>query len=115
MRQLFEQLKTIDRADLLARAAVLREYAEDAALTARACAGNAAGQADRLMGYTVQRAKGFSLFDFAILKVCLICFGAWMATLFSKAAQKCKPLLLVGFLASWMYLIWRIFVCQTDD
>ena len=57
----------------------------------------------------------FSVLDFAIFKVCLICFGAWLASLFSKAAQKLKPLFLIGFLATWFYLIWRIFFCETDD
>ena len=113
--ELLARLQCIDQERLKARAAVLRDYAEDAAAAARDYAGEAVGQADRFIDYTMGRARGFSVLDFAIFKVCLICFGAWLASLFSKAAQKLKPLFLIGFLATWFYLIWRIFFCETDD
>lgn len=112
--QLMERLHQIDSDRLMARAAVLREYAQDAADSARGCADEAVCQAGRFVTYTTERVNGFGILDWAIFKVCLICFGAWMATLLSKTAQKLKHVFLIGFLATWIYMIWRIFFCDTD-
>lgn len=62
-----------------------------------------------LVKYLLARARTFSILDFAIFKTCLVCFGAFIATVFSKQAKKFKFLLFIGFLASWVYLIWRLF------
>lgn len=59
--------------------------------------------------YLLAKARTFSVLDFAVFKTCLICFGAWLAATFSKKAKQIKFLLLLGFLVSWAYMIWRIF------
>lgn len=65
--------------------------------------------ANLFVQYLLTKARTFSVLDFAVFKTCLVCFGAFLATLFSKQAKKFKFLLFIGFLASWVYLIWRIF------
>lgn len=65
--------------------------------------------------YLVGKAHTMNALDFSILKVCCLCLGAWTATVFSKTAKKCKGLLFIGFLASWGYLIWRLFFQETTE
>lgn len=61
------------------------------------------------MQYLIERAYTMTARDFTIWKVCCLCFGAWIAAIFAKAAKKSKQILLISFLVSWSYLIWRIF------
>ena len=61
------------------------------------------------MQYLVEKAHTMTALDFTIWKVCCLCFGAWIAAVFAKTVKKCKGMLLIGFLVSWAYLIWRIF------
>lgn len=68
-----------------------------------------------LIRYLMKKVQTFSVFDFAVFKMCLICFGGWLATTFIKNAKKWKLVLLIGFLASWVYLIWRLFIQQDDQ
>ena len=41
-----------------------------------------------LIGYLMKKVQTFSVFDFAVFKMCLICFGGWLATTFIKNAKK---------------------------
>lgn len=67
-------------------------------------------KANFLVQYLLSQARTFGILDFAIFKTCLVCLGAFLAASFSKQAKKFKFLLFIGFLASWVYLIWRIFL-----
>ncbi len=94
----------IDRDAITAQAALMKEHA--AVLTARA---------DDLMHLLLERSRGFSLLDFAVLKVCLISFGIWLGAQFSKFFKRFRVFVFLGFIASYIYLIWRLFLRSTDD
>jgi len=64
--------------------------------------------------YAVDRAHGFSLFDFAVLGTCLTTFGLWLGSCFSKLFKKCWGVLLTLFAVSWLYLFWRVFFDKND-
>lgn len=91
-------LENIDREALRARAEQMLRYADDAR-----------NQAGRWTDYAVSRAQGFSVFDFAIFKVCLLSLGLWLGTCFSRFFKKFRGVLFIAFTASWLYLFWRIF------
>ena len=98
-------LENIDREALRARAEQMLGYANDAR-----------AQASRWTDYAVDKARGFSLFDFAVLEACLLTLGLWLGTCFSKLFKECRGVLFMLFAASWLYLLWRIvFDDETDD
>lgn len=72
-------------------------------------AGCAKARASSLISYLVERARSFSILDFAMFKVCLLSVGLLLGTVFSKFFSKFKMLILTGFLVSWAYMFWRIF------
>lgn len=90
-------LDNLDRDELRARAAQMLDYA-----------GNAKDCASRWVDYAMEKAHGFSVLDFGVLKVCLLSLGLWIGASFSKLFQKCRGVLFVLFAASWLYLLWRI-------
>ena len=55
------------------------------------------------------RSRRFTLFDWAILKTCLISFGLLLGAAFSRFFKKLVPVLAIVFLASWAYALWRLF------
>lgn len=62
----------------------------------------------------MDKAKSFDILDFAIFKVCLFSFGAFLGARFSKFSKKFEFVVILTFLLSWSYLIYRIFF-QSDD
>ena len=64
-------LENIDRDALRARAEQMLGYANDART-----------QASRWTDYAVSKARGFSLFDFAIFEACLLSLGLWLGSCF---------------------------------
>lgn len=95
-RDYLEYVKSIDRDDLA-------EYAS--------CAKKRAGA---LIDYSAERARGFSILDFAVLKLCLVTFGVWLGSQFSKLFGKFRHVIFATFILSWVYLIWRIFLRDED-
>lgn len=91
-------LDNLDRDALRARADQMLGYANEAK-----------GQVGRWVDYSVERAKDFSMIDFAVFKVCLLTLGLWLGACFSKFFKKFRGLLFVCFTASWIYLVWRVF------
>ena len=97
-------LENIDREALRARAEQMLGYADDARR-----------QASRWTDYAVTKARGFSLFDFAVFEACLLSLGLWLGTCFSKFFKKFRGVLFVAFTASWLYLFWRVFFDSDDE
>ena len=97
-------LENIDRDALRARAEQMLGYANDART-----------QASRWTDYAVSKARGFSLFDFAIFEACLLSLGPWLGTCFSKLFKKFRGVLFMLFAASWLYLLWRIVFDEDED
>lgn len=93
----------IDRDAVRARAEQMLAYANDA----KDCA-------SRWTDLAMDKAHGFSIFDFAVLKVCLLSLGLWLGACFAKFFKKFRGALFVLFAASWMYLFWRIFFEDED-
>ncbi len=60
--------------------------------------------------YGMAKIKTLELWEFGLFKLCLVCFGAWLATAFSKVMKKFKHLFFFTFLISCIYFIWRIFL-----
>lgn len=89
----------------------LQEYTQ----AAKSYAGTATSRADDFIQYLLERARGFSVFDFAMFKLCLLSFGIWLGALFSKFFRRFRVIVFLGFIASYIYLIWRIFLRNDQD
>lgn len=96
-------LENVDREALRARAEQILHYADEAR-----------GTASRWTNHAVEKAHGFSLFDFAIFETCLLSLGLWLGTCFSKCFKKLRTLFFVAFAASWLYMLWRIFFDEEE-
>ena len=72
-------LENVDREALRARAEQMLHYADEAR-----------GTASRWTNHAVEKAHGFSLFDFAIFETCLLSLGLWLGTCFSKCFKKLR-------------------------
>lgn len=64
---------------------------------------------DRLTAFMLNRAAQFNMVDWAVFKTCLVSFGLMIGALFAKLFKKLAPLVALVFVASWVYLVWRIF------
>lgn len=71
-------------------------------------------KASVLVAYLMEKARGFNVFDFAMLKICLLSFGLWIGSKFSKFFSRFKGILFLGFIFSYVFLIWRIFFREDD-
>lgn len=96
-------LENVDREVLRARAEQMLHYADEARDTA-----------SRWTNHAVEKAHGFSLFDFAIFETCLLSLGLWLGACFSKCFKKIRTVLFVAFAASWLYMLWRVFFDDED-
>lgn len=70
-------LENVDREALRARAEQMLHYADEARDTA-----------SRWTNHAVEKAHGFSLFDFAIFETCLLSLGLWLGACFSSASRR---------------------------
>lgn len=89
----------IDRNALAAQAAALRTQA-----------GELLAHANHFAAYSMEKARGFSMLDFAFLKVCLLSVGIWMGSQFSRFFRRFRIVVFLGFVVSYIYLIWRLFL-----
>lgn len=96
-------LDHLDRAELKARAAQMLDYANDAK-----------GVADRWIDHSMTKARGFSVFDFAMLKICLLSLGLFLGSCFASFFKRFRAALFVLFAASWLFMLWRIFFDDED-
>lgn len=88
-----------------------------AAVPSRCCttAGDACDQAGRFMNTTTEKIRGFSLIEFFIYETCLLSFGLWLGTCFSKFFKKFRAIIFAAFAATWLYLLWRVFFDEDED
>lgn len=93
-----------DHSAITAQAAALKDQA--ATLFAKA---------DDLANFTVERTQGFNMLDFAVLKICLLSFGLWLGSKFADFLKRYRLFLFLGFLFSYVYLIWRIFLSDQGE
>lgn len=71
-------------------------------------------EAKKLVGYSMDRLKGFSVLDFGIFKTCLISFGILIGARFAKFLKKFEIFVLLTFIASFIFLVYRVFVKPND-
>lgn len=100
MKNYFEN---VDRQVIREKANQMLDYANDAK-----------GYASRWSNFALGRAREFSLFDFAVFKLCLLSLGIWLGACFSKFFKKFRGVLFVLFAASWIYLAWQIFFDEEE-
>ena len=67
------------------------------------------------INYMIKRTSDFSLLDWAIFKAGLISLGVLIGSLFSKFLRKLAPLVFFVFLATAVYTLWRLLVCDCDE
>lgn len=94
----------IDRDAIAAQAATMKAYS-----------GELAARADDLLNYSMEKARSFSILDFAVFKICLLSFGIWLGSQFSKFFKRFRVFVFLGFVASYIYLIWRLFLRDAED
>lgn len=78
-------------------------------------ANNARLQALRWGDYALDKAHGFSFFDYCVLGVCMTSFGVFVGSLFSNCFKKLRGILLTLFAVSWVYVFWRVFFDGNDE
>lgn len=61
------------------------------------------------MDYIMDRVRRFSILDFGIFKLCILSIGMIIGSFFSKCLKKCTPVLVIIALASYAYLIYKLF------
>lgn len=71
-------------------------------------------KASVFLEFAMKKAHGFSVLDFAMLKICLISLGLWLGARFSGFFRRFKGVLFLGFILSYVFLIWRIFFLEDD-
>ncbi|MFV0497312.1 MAG: hypothetical protein ACK5L0_03950 [Candidatus Fimivivens sp.] len=70
---------------------------------------------DALSLFILRRATEFSIVDWAIFKTCLITFGLMIGAWFARLFKKLAPLLVLVFIISWLYMVWRVFLEEDFD
>ncbi len=55
------------------------------------------------------KVKGFDMFDFAILKICLGTIGMLIGMCFSKSLKKAAPFLVLVAIVSYAYIMYKVF------
>lgn len=103
LERCWDSVKSIDRDALAAHAMQLRDQAGELVM-----------RADDAVNYSVERAKEFGIFEFAMLKICLISLGLWLGSVFASFFKRFRVVLFIGFVASYIYLIWRLFFRDED-
>lgn len=62
----------------------------------------------------MERLQYFSIWDYGILKCCLISFGVLFGIMLKEKGKKWAPLFVVTFLLSYGYLIFILFFCKDE-
>lgn len=70
---------------------------------------------NKLVGFMLKSVAHFDIFDWAILKTCLVSFGILIGSMFAKIFKKLAPLMAIIVLASWAYIAWRIFFIEDNE
>ncbi len=68
-----------------------------------------------LYEYHDRKNPRFSLIEFFIYETCLLSFGLWLGTCFSKFFKKFRAIIFAAFAATWLYLLWRVFFDEDED
>ena len=69
----------------------------------------------RVIDWGMERFRGFSVRDVAIFKTCLLSIGALLGVYFIMPLKKLAPVLWVVAVASYAYLIWRMFFADEQQ
>lgn len=64
--------------------------------------------------YLMAKVKTLEPWEFGLFQLGLVSLGAWLATAFAGKMKKWKHIFFITCLASWAYVIWRIFG-DTED
>lgn len=59
--------------------------------------------------FAMERVKFFNVFDFAMLKVCLLSIGMLLGAFYSKHIKKSAFFIIIIALCSYIYLIYKLF------
>lgn len=60
--------------------------------------------------FVIARTHDFSLFDFAVLKLCLVSFGLYLGSKFANFFKKFHFIIFISFILSTIYMLWRVFM-----
>ena len=66
-------------------------------------------QVSASMEYALEKSRSFNILDFAVFKFGLVSLGLWLGATFSGFFKKFRGVLFLGFIVSYIFLIWRIF------
>ena len=69
----------------------------------------------RVIDWCMDRFRGFSVRDVAIFKTCLLSIGTLLGVYFVKPLKKLAPVVWVAAVASYAYLIWRMFFADEQQ
>lgn len=67
------------------------------------------GEYEKLIDFAMNSVGKFTVMDFAIFKLCLVSLGAILATCFTDFFKKYKVFVIIAFVASYVYLLYRLF------
>lgn len=87
-----KQIETITRENII-------RYAQDAS-----------DSLSNIIKFVLARVRDFSLFDFALMKLCLVSFGLYVGSKFSEFFKKFRVFLFISFIISSFYMLWRVFI-----
>ena len=62
----------------------------------------------RFVDEAMDRFRGFSVFDVAVFKTCLLTIGMLLGISNVRTMRKIQPFLWIFLLCSYIYLIWRM-------
>ncbi len=65
--------------------------------------------------HAMEKMGDISIFDLAMMKICLVCFGITLATMFTDFFKKLSPAIKILFVVSYVYLIWKFFFEDDED
>ncbi len=63
-----------------------------------------------LTDYAMEKVKNFTVVDFAVMKICLSTTGMLLGIAFSKTLKKIAPLLAIISVATYVYLVFKMFI-----
>lgn len=62
-----------------------------------------------LADYLMEQVMEFDIFDWGMLKGCLVSMGVLIGCSFASFFRRLKPLVWLFFLVTWGYTMWRMF------
>lgn len=75
----------------------------------KAVINNALNEVDHITEYMIDRTREFEVIDWAVFKICLVSLGMLIGMHFTRVRKVLSSLLVVVYLSSLVYIMWRIF------